>query len=86
MIKTSMININPFGKDELYNILTDFKKVYGDKWMYSREYKSELKEKFIKTIEVKAGIISDDTLKETILKPLELKTVLIFEIPSLQND
>lgn len=69
------------GKDELYNILTDFKKAYGDKWVYSREYKTELKEKFIKTIEVKAGIICDDVLKESILKPLELKTVLIFEIP-----
>ncbi len=69
------------GKDDLYNILTDFKKTYGDNWMYSREYKTELKEKFIKTIEVKAGIICDKTLKETILKPLELKTVLIFEIP-----
>ncbi len=69
------------GKSELYNILTDFKKTYGDNWMYSREYKTELKEKFIKTIEVKAGIICDETLKETILKSLELKTVLIFEIP-----
>ncbi|CAH0435520.1 Conserved hypothetical protein [Clostridium neonatale] len=49
--------------------------------MYSREYKSELKEKFIKTIEIKAGIICDGILKENILKPLELKTVLIFEIP-----
>lgn len=69
------------GKDELYSILTDFKKEYGDKWVYSREYNTELKEKFIKTIEVKAGIICDETLKETILKPLELKTMLIFEIP-----
>lgn len=68
-------------KDELYNILTDFKKAYGDKWVYSREYKTELKEKFIKTIEVKAGIICDDVLKESILKPIELKTVLIFEMP-----
>lgn len=69
------------GKDELYKVLTDFKKEYGDRWMYSREYKSELKEKFIKTIEIKAGIICDGILKENILKPLELKTVLIFEIP-----
>lgn len=69
------------GIDELYNIITDSKKEYGDKWVYSREYKTELKEKFIKTVEVKAGIICDETLKETILKPLELKTVLIFEIP-----
>lgn len=68
-------------KMELYNILTDFKKEYGDKWMYSREYKSELKEKFIKTIEIKSGIICDDILKESILEPLELKTVLIYEIP-----
>ncbi|GLC31128.1 hypothetical protein [Clostridium omnivorum] len=69
------------GKDMLYNMLIDFKKVYGDKWIYSKEYKSELKEKFIKTIKIKAGIICDDELKESILKPLELKTVLIFEIP-----
>jgi len=68
-------------KFELYNILTDFKKEYGDMWMYSREYKSELKKKFIKTIEIKVGIIYDDRLKESILKPFELKTVLIYEIP-----
>ncbi|MGY0372318.1 hypothetical protein [Clostridium sp. JNZ J1-5] len=68
-------------KFELYNILTDFKKEYGDRWMYSREYKSEVKEKFIKTIEIKAGIVSDDILKESILKPLEFKMVLIYEIP-----
>lgn len=69
------------GTDELYNVLTDFKKIYGDEWMYSREYKSELKEKFVKTIKIKAGIICDDVLKENILKPLELRKVLIFEIP-----
>ncbi|EKQ52683.1 MULTISPECIES: hypothetical protein [unclassified Clostridium] len=68
-------------KDELYNILIEFKKIYGDKWMYSREYKLELKEKFIQTLEIKAGIICDDKLKESILKPIELKTVLIYEIP-----
>ena len=66
---------------ELYNILDDFKKEYGNEWMYSGEYKSELKEKFIKTIEIKAGIIRNDILKESILKPVELKTVLIYEIP-----
>ena len=56
------------GKDELQKVLTDFKKEYGDRWMYSREYKSELKQKFTKTIEIKAGIICDDILKENILK------------------
>lgn len=69
------------GKIELHNILTDFKKEYGEMWMYSREHKSELKEKFLKTIEIKAGIICDDKVEESILKPLELKTVLIYEIP-----
>ncbi|MCH5138549.1 hypothetical protein JMF89_15275 [Clostridiaceae bacterium UIB06] len=68
-------------KFELYNILTNFKKEYGDMWMHSKEHKSELKKKFIKTIEIKAGIISDDILKESILKPLEFKTVSIYEIP-----
>ncbi|MTK12244.1 MAG: hypothetical protein F8N39_09180 [Clostridiaceae bacterium] len=68
-------------KFELYTILTDFKKEYGDMWMYSKEHKSELKKKFIKTIEIKAGIISDYILKESILKPLVCKTVLIYEIP-----
>lgn len=68
-------------KIELYNILTDFKKEYGDMWIYSKEHKSELKKKFIETIEIKAGIISDDILKETILQPLEFKTTVIYEIP-----
>ncbi len=68
-------------KSELHNILSDFKKEYGDMWMYSKEHKVELKEKFIKTIKVKAGIITDDILKESILKPEEFKSVLIYEIP-----
>ncbi|RXI50002.1 hypothetical protein DP130_03220 [Clostridium tetani] len=68
-------------KFELYNILSDFKKEYGDMWMYSREHKSELKKKFIETIEIKAGIVPDDILKEQVLRPLKFKTVVICEIP-----
>lgn len=73
------------GKSNLYEIYAAFKKEYGDVWAFSRTYGKVLKTKFLDTVKIKAGLITDEVEKKNVLQPLEMDLTLLFDIPVYKN-
>lgn len=68
------------GKDELYKIYQDFNNEYGDMWTFSKEHRDELLKKFLQTVKIKAGLITNEKTKSEVMKPLVLPVITIFEL------
>ena len=67
--------------EKMYEVYQSFEKQYGEDWVYSRNYRELLREKFIKNIEIQAGVIEESADVNAIREPLILPEKLIYEIP-----
>lgn len=67
--------------DKMYAIYESFQEQYGVNWTYSKNYQEPLREKFIKHIEIQAGIIEETADMKAIQAPLILAEKFIYEIP-----
>jgi hypothetical protein len=68
------------GKDEIYKIYQDFNREYGDMWTYSKGHRVELIKKFLQTVKIEAGLITNEKTKSEVMKPLVIPAITIFEL------
>ena len=73
---------NVLDSNEMYKVYNSFQEQYGDMWVYSKDYGESLRNKFIQSIEVQAGIIKEKETVEMIQTPLILPEKFIYAIPA----